>query len=164
MFLSSPQPAFGNRFKIITHILYNCLVCLDWFSANVNIQDHYVQRITAYVRAPGIYLELGNTSSAVHKTWTGKTLSDVEASALSHLVTNDKVQEITQLRHPEPGLVVKLELKIYPLHIWGSRYDTSHGLVSSGTVISLSASVNRSGQVLYLLNRLFLSCRWQEKS
>lgn len=101
------------------------LAYLEWFSAGVNIEEHYVQRITSYARASGIYLELGNTSNAVHKTWIGSTSMEeaptgVNKSSLKHLITSAKVREITQLRHPDPKLTAKLNLNNDALQIRGS--------------------------------------------
>jgi hypothetical protein len=47
-------------------------------------------------------------------------LPGIDASSLNHLITNDKVQEITQLRHPDPALAAKLELQDEGLQIRGS--------------------------------------------
>jgi hypothetical protein len=49
-----------------------------------------------------------------------ETPSDIDASSLHHLITNDKVREITQLRHPDPSLAAKVELQNDSLQIRGS--------------------------------------------
>lgn len=49
-----------------------------------------------------------------------ETPPGVDKTSLRHLVTNAKVQEITQLRHPDPKLTAKLDIKNHSLQIRGS--------------------------------------------
>jgi hypothetical protein len=49
-----------------------------------------------------------------------ETPTDIDTSSLRCLITSEKVRELTQLRHPDPGLVAKLELQNEELQIRGS--------------------------------------------
>ncbi|KZP11913.1 hypothetical protein FIBSPDRAFT_799744 [Athelia psychrophila] len=107
MFLTNPTPAF------------------EWFSMNVDIEDHFVQCITAYVKLSQIYLELGNTGNAVHKIWSGTTNMEeiparIDKTKLKRLIPDRKVTELTRLRHPDPQLSSKLTFANSELQIRGS--------------------------------------------
>ncbi|KAF7967355.1 hypothetical protein HWV62_34631 [Athelia sp. TMB] len=107
MFLSNPQPAF------------------DWMNINVDIEDHFIQRINAYVLLSKIYLELGNTSNAVHKIWTGFTTTEeipprVDKKKIKRLIPESRVWEIAQLKHPDPQLCAKLTFANSALQVRGS--------------------------------------------
>jgi hypothetical protein len=71
------------------------------------------------------FLALGNTGAAAHRRWTAGT--SVMSMSESHHTPTIKAQydipkahKLIELRHPDPALTPKLELKIPALQIRGS--------------------------------------------
>ncbi|KAF8581950.1 hypothetical protein K439DRAFT_1618627 [Ramaria rubella] len=117
----------------------------DWLDFNVEVSEHFVQRITALARASDIFFELGNTSAAVHRRWLGQTTMSclpphVNEVALRGIVKQQKVDELTQLRHPDPQLAPTLSVQDEKLQVHGSWQKVS--LKQTGVMATRTGSAS----------------------
>jgi hypothetical protein len=122
---TSQKPSFGQLsiLSLIPNI--NIQTVADWFDFGVNLSDQYFQRMTAHARASDIYLELGNTGTAVQRKWVGTVMSGsvpphLDTPAIQKIFPKSKKDENHHLRHPDPTLVPKLNLKDERLQVRGS--------------------------------------------
>jgi hypothetical protein len=77
----------------------------------------------AHSAASDIFLSLGNSGNAVHLRWSSHFASMPSHHQTAHvmkLVDMRKIYEIIQLRHPDPYLTPKVEVKELSLQVLGS--------------------------------------------
>lgn len=123
MFFSNPVTNFGTYYTIPSGPTLTSFI--EWLTVEISVQEYYVHFIKALVQMSNIYMELGNTGNAVRMIWTASknmdgSLPGIDMSSLKSLVGDGKVEELTQLRHPDPQLSAKLEIQDKTLQIRGS--------------------------------------------
>ncbi|KAI0082393.1 hypothetical protein K474DRAFT_1655154 [Panus rudis PR-1116 ss-1] len=97
----------------------------DWAEIHLPIGPVYLQRVKAYYYASKVFLELGNTSAAAHRRWQGiKLVRDpprgIDLSCLFTFNPPDLNVPLADLRHPDPNIGQKLELRSKSLQLMGS--------------------------------------------
>ena len=91
-------------------------VSLDWMDFNIDLPELTYRRSSGHALMSKVFLSLGNTGTATHRLWTGNTLfanmsAPHQTSRIKTASGQDKVPNLLQLRHPDPSLTAKLEVK-----------------------------------------------------
>lgn len=87
--------------------------------------EYFLEYVVSFRQASDILLAIGNTGSAVQRRWFGHVAASsmpdsLDKSAVVKFVPTDKLNDYLKLRHPEPELVAKLEVKHKNLQVLGS--------------------------------------------
>ena len=164
---TSDNPSFGMSLSCIARMTFKLTgpPHTDWFDFNINVSDQYFQRLTALAAAADIFLELGNTGTAVQRRWLGSVMSHripppLNSPAMQSILPKEKMEEIQQLRHPDPKLVPKLDLKDERLQVRGSWKKVE--LKKGGGVTSRMgvACFVYKGDIRIVLTSIFLELTW----
>lgn len=97
----------------------------DWMDYTIDLPDLTFRRTVGLCLASEIFLSLGNTGTGVHRRWIACT-STINLSAkhrtpeLKRLVDTRAVGKLTELRHPDPQQIPKVDLQVPGLQIRGS--------------------------------------------
>ena len=109
-----------------------CLINpIEWMNVNLLDQAYWDSKAYGFRREVDIFMDLGNTGTAMHRSWQGfhKVLQTIEDTGLdiehAHLEALDNhkpnaVDDLISLRHPDPALVTKQEIKDPRLQVMGS--------------------------------------------
>ena len=101
-------------------------------TVHLSSQDYWDTKIYNFKREVDIFMELGNTGAATHRHWSGlqSTLgamentspADIQRAHLDALTKEgpNTMFDLVPLRHPDPMLVVKQEIKCPRLQVMGS--------------------------------------------
>ena len=103
----------------------------EWMNVNLLDQAYWDSKAYGFRREVDIFMDLGNTGTAMHRSWQGfhKVLQTIEDTGLdiehAHLEALDNhkpnaVDDLISLRHPDPALVTKQEIKDPRLQVMGS--------------------------------------------
>ncbi|KAI0314163.1 hypothetical protein OF83DRAFT_1064292 [Amylostereum chailletii] len=109
------------------HYYTSSMPVFDWADYTLDDQIYFNTRLFGLVGTSSILMDLGNTSSAVHRFFSASRLryslrpgSSVDGNILDTIVPADALRRMAQLRHPEPHLTAKLEVKVPELQVRGS--------------------------------------------
>jgi hypothetical protein len=95
---------------------------------NMSIPEYFSERVKAFKTATSLFLSLGNSGVAVQRTWFGSVAANSMPKNLDpqgtvkSIIGADEIEEVIQLRHPDPKLVAKVDFdKLNPdLQVSGS--------------------------------------------
>ena len=92
---------------------------------NLDLPELTYRRSSGHALMSEIYLSLGNTGTATHRLWTGNNIiyslpASHQTSRITTAANQNKVIDLLQLRHPDPHLTARLEVKEPELQVLGS--------------------------------------------
>ncbi|KAF8075717.1 hypothetical protein FPV67DRAFT_1572662 [Lyophyllum atratum] len=97
----------------------------DWIDLGLDLPELTYRRVVGLSATSEVYLSLDNTAAGSHRRWVANT-SIVNMPAPHKTprtmaeASTEKAAELTQLRHPDPNLTARLELKNPDLQVRGS--------------------------------------------